>query len=61
MTRDLDPNLDLRIDRVIRAPRDRVWAAWTDPLELARCGCRPRCTAGSTASTWPPGAPSSPR
>ncbi|MGH9235172.1 MAG: SRPBCC domain-containing protein [Acidimicrobiales bacterium] len=33
---DLDPDLDLRIDRVIHAPRARVWKAWTDPLELAR-------------------------
>ena len=36
MTLDLDPDLDLRIDRVIRAPRARVWRAWTDPLDLAR-------------------------
>jgi len=33
---DLDPDLDLRIDRVIRAPRTRVWQAWTDPGDLAR-------------------------
>jgi uncharacterized protein YndB with AHSA1/START domain len=33
---DLDPDLDLQIDRVIRAPRARVWKAWTDPLDLAR-------------------------
>jgi uncharacterized protein YndB with AHSA1/START domain len=36
MTLDLDPDLDLRIDRVIRAPRARVWKAWTDPVDLAR-------------------------
>lgn len=36
MMLDLDPELDLRIDRVIRAPRTRVWKAWTDPLDLAR-------------------------
>jgi uncharacterized protein YndB with AHSA1/START domain len=35
MMLDLDPDLDLRIDRVIRAPRTRVWKAWTDPLDLA--------------------------
>ena len=35
-TIDLDPELDLQIHRVIRAPRDRVWRAWTDPLDLAR-------------------------
>lgn len=33
---DLDPDLDLRIDRLIHAPRDRVWKAWTDPGDLAR-------------------------
>lgn len=33
---ELDPDLDLQIDRVIRAPRTRVWAAWTDPADLAR-------------------------
>jgi uncharacterized protein YndB with AHSA1/START domain len=33
---DVDPDLDLRIERVIRAPRARVWKAWTDPIDLAR-------------------------
>lgn len=33
---DLDPALDLEVERVIRAPRARVWQAWTDPLELER-------------------------
>jgi uncharacterized protein YndB with AHSA1/START domain len=33
---EFDPDLDLQIDRLIRAPRTRVWTAWTDPLELAR-------------------------
>jgi uncharacterized protein YndB with AHSA1/START domain len=36
MTLDFDPSLDLRIDRVIQAPRARLWRAWTDPLALAR-------------------------
>lgn len=36
MTLTLDPDLDLQIDRVIHAPRSRVWAAWTDPSSLAR-------------------------
>ncbi len=36
MMLDLDQDLDLRLDRVIRAPRLRVWQAWTDPLDLAR-------------------------
>jgi uncharacterized protein YndB with AHSA1/START domain len=31
MTADLDPDLDLSVNRVIRAPRSDVWAAWTDP------------------------------
>jgi uncharacterized protein YndB with AHSA1/START domain len=34
--RDFNPDLDLQIDRIIRAPRSRVWKAWTDPLDLAR-------------------------
>ena len=36
MTLDIDPDLDLRIDRVIHAPRTRVWQAWTSPADLAR-------------------------
>jgi uncharacterized protein YndB with AHSA1/START domain len=31
----LDPAFDLRLDRVIRAPRPVVWDAWTDPEKLA--------------------------
>ena len=31
-----DPELDLGIDRIIRAPRKRVWDAWTDPANLAQ-------------------------
>lgn len=33
---DFDPALDLVVERVIRAPRDRVWAAWTEPANLER-------------------------
>jgi uncharacterized protein YndB with AHSA1/START domain len=33
---DFDPTLDLVVERVIRAPRDRVWAAWTEPANLER-------------------------
>jgi uncharacterized protein YndB with AHSA1/START domain len=33
---DLDPDLDLGLTRLIRAPRARVWRAWTDPQELAK-------------------------
>ncbi|NIK61234.1 SRPBCC domain-containing protein [Kribbella shirazensis] len=31
-----DPELDLMIERVIRAPRATVWRAWTDPARFAR-------------------------
>ena len=30
----MNPNLDLSLDRVIRAPRHAVWSAWTDPASL---------------------------
>jgi uncharacterized protein YndB with AHSA1/START domain len=30
-----DPDLDLTISRVIKAPRHAVWSAWTDPASLA--------------------------
>jgi uncharacterized protein YndB with AHSA1/START domain len=33
---ELDPALDLTVERIIRAPRARVWQAWTEPFELAR-------------------------
>ncbi|MEV7625793.1 SRPBCC domain-containing protein [Actinoplanes sp. NPDC089786] len=32
----MNPELDLTVDRVIRAPRAAVWRAWTDPDRLAR-------------------------
>ncbi|TWP50470.1 polyketide cyclase [Lentzea tibetensis] len=32
----MNPDLDLGIDRVIRAPRKVVWNAWTDPAGLAQ-------------------------
>ncbi|XRQ07254.1 SRPBCC domain-containing protein [Actinomadura welshii] len=31
-----DPDLDLSLERVIRAPRTTVWDAWTDPSRLER-------------------------
>lgn len=32
----IDPDLDLTIQRVIRAPRHEIWRAWTDPARLQR-------------------------
>jgi uncharacterized protein YndB with AHSA1/START domain len=32
----MNPELDLSIDRIIRAPRKQVWDAWTQPDKLAR-------------------------
>jgi uncharacterized protein YndB with AHSA1/START domain len=32
----MNPDLDLAIERVIRAPRTVVWEAWTDPNRLAQ-------------------------
>lgn len=32
----MNPDLDLTLRRVIRAPRETVWRAWTDPSRLAR-------------------------
>ncbi|PDP85644.1 polyketide cyclase [Glycomyces fuscus] len=32
----MNPDLDLALERVIRAPRATVWKAWTDPSRLER-------------------------
>ncbi len=32
----MNPDLDLTLQRVIRAPRATVWQAWTDPTRLAQ-------------------------
>jgi uncharacterized protein YndB with AHSA1/START domain len=32
----MNPDLDLGLERLIRAPRKVVWEAWTDPASLAR-------------------------
>ncbi|EHR48489.1 hypothetical protein SacmaDRAFT_0177 [Saccharomonospora marina XMU15] len=32
----MNPDLDLGIERIIRAPRKVVWDAWTDPVKLAQ-------------------------
>lgn len=33
---NLDPDLDLNLGRIIKAPRQAVWDAWTDPSTLAK-------------------------
>jgi uncharacterized protein YndB with AHSA1/START domain len=32
----MNPDLDLTLQRVIRAPRAVVWSAWTDPSRLEK-------------------------
>jgi uncharacterized protein YndB with AHSA1/START domain len=32
----VNPDLDLGLERIIRAPRATVWKAWTDPSQLER-------------------------
>ncbi|WP_199043887.1 SRPBCC domain-containing protein [Glycomyces salinus] len=32
----MNPDLDLTLERVIRAPREAVWNAWTDPDRFAQ-------------------------
>jgi uncharacterized protein YndB with AHSA1/START domain len=32
----VNPDLDLGLERIIRAPRATVWSAWTDPSRLER-------------------------
>jgi uncharacterized protein YndB with AHSA1/START domain len=32
----MNPDLDLTLQRIIRAPRTTVWRAWTDPSRLER-------------------------
>ncbi|MFF0270084.1 SRPBCC domain-containing protein [Kribbella sp. NPDC004536] len=36
MRAELDPELDLVVERIIRAPRAKVWDAWTDPEKFAQ-------------------------
>lgn len=35
-TPPFDPELDLTISRIIRAPRAAIWTAWVDPEQLAQ-------------------------
>ncbi|AZL07105.1 SRPBCC domain-containing protein [Brevibacterium aurantiacum] len=35
-TRHFDSALDLTIQRVIRAPKESIWSAWTEPDKLAQ-------------------------
>ena len=35
----LNPDLDLSVTRHIAVPPARVWAAWSDPVELAKWWC----------------------
>lgn len=35
MTQSADPQLDLTISRIIKAPRSLVWSAWADPASFA--------------------------
>jgi uncharacterized protein YndB with AHSA1/START domain len=34
MTQSSNPDLDLTISRIIKAPRPVVWSAWTDPASI---------------------------
>ena len=36
MNTSLNPDLDLTISRVIKAPRAAIWSAWTDPKKFER-------------------------
>ena len=39
MTSSPNPDLDLTISRVIKAPRSAIWTAWTDPKNLPVRAC----------------------
>ncbi|WP_453985359.1 SRPBCC domain-containing protein [Brevibacterium casei] len=32
----IDPDRDLLIERVIRAPKEAIWSAWTEPAQLVQ-------------------------
>ena len=51
-----DPKLDLLLDRVVDVPRERVWAAWTEPEHLKKWFCpRPWSTVACTIDLRPGG------
>ena len=51
-----DPTLDLLLDRVVDVPRERVWAAWTQPEHLMKWFCpRPWSTVACTIDLRPGG------
>lgn len=53
----VDPERDLTISRVIRAPRDVVWRAWTDPAQLAQWWLpAPSLCRVEALELWPGGA-----
>ena len=58
MNCDFDPDLDLELARIIRAPRNAVWRAWTDSGALQMVHSRSREAAGRAAggsARWRPG------
>lgn len=56
----IDPDRDLLIERVIRAPKEAIWSAWTEPAQLVQWWIPTRSSSASTPSTCVPAAPSSP-
>lgn len=57
----MNPDLDLSVSRIIRAPREAVWSAWTDPTKFsqwwvpapARCEVRAMdLLPGGAFETW---------
>ncbi|MBL8670027.1 MAG: SRPBCC domain-containing protein, partial [Alphaproteobacteria bacterium] len=51
-----DPKLDLVLERVIDVPRERVWAAWTQPALLMQWFTpAPWRTVDCTLDLWPGG------
>jgi uncharacterized protein YndB with AHSA1/START domain len=53
----MNPDLDLGLQRVIRAPRRVVWNAWTDPSMLERWWTpAPTLTRVDRLEAWPGGA-----